>query len=155
MPLPDDFATESLYTPDQWFVHDLVSFDVEAHRLVTSTDTSRLGPLVDAQRPLPGHPKHVPGAVVIQITGTIGVLHAAYGLGLRPSKGWVGFGTAIRQARFRRLGTIGAPIIATAECTRHRHLRGTWHLEYRFHFAQDGETLYESEQSAAWSRAGA
>jgi len=150
--LPDDFHTESLYAPDCWYLHDLVELDRDAQRIVGWTDTTRLGALVDAQQPWPGHPKHVPGAVAIQLTGTLGNLHAAYLLDLRPSQGWVGYGTHLRNARFRKMGQIGPPMISHAVCTRHRNLRGTWFLDYSFTFEQDGEVLYESTQTAAWVR---
>jgi len=152
--LPDDFAEESLYEPDCWYLHDLVELDRDAQRIIGWTDTTRLGRLVDAQRPLPGHPKHVPGAVAVQLTGTLGNLHAAYLLDLRPSRGWIGYGTHLARARFRRMGAIGPPLISIATCTRHRRLRGTWFLEYTFRFEQEGEVVYESEQTAAWVRAG-
>lgn len=148
--LPPDFASESLYAPSHWFVHDLVALDREAQRVVGYTDTTRLGPLVDAQIVRPGHPKHVPGAVAIQMTGTLGNLHAAYLLGLRPSEGWAGYGTHIKKASFRRMATIGPPVFATCECTRHRRFRGTWFLDYRFEYVQQGEVFYTSEQTAAW-----
>lgn len=148
--LPDDFARESLYAPSHWFVHDLVELDADAQRVVGYTDTTRLGPLVDAQVVRPGHPKHVPGAVAIQITGTLGNLHAAYLLGLRPSEGWAGFGTHIKKAAFRRLATIGPPILATCTCTRHRRFRGTWFLDYDFEYTQEGKVFYTSQQTAAW-----
>jgi len=150
--LPDDFARESLYTPDHWYLHDLVELDREGHRIIGWTDTTRLGALVDAQQDWPGHPKHVPGAVAVQLTGTLGNLHAAYILDLRPSEGWVGFGTHMKKARFRRMGTIGEPMISHMTCTRHRKLRGTWFLDYEFRFEQQGEVLYESLQTAAWVR---
>ena len=75
--------------------------DVPAGRVVCRVDTTKLGPLVDAQRPHTGHTRHVPGAIMVQITGTLGNLHAVYVLGLRVSEGWVGFGTHVRNARFR------------------------------------------------------
>jgi len=150
--LPDDFASESLYARSHWFVHDLLELDREAQRVVAWTDTQKLGALVEAQQPWPGHPKHVPGAVAVQMTGTLGNLHAAYLLDLRPSQGWIGYGTHLKAAKFRRMGEIGPPIVSIAECTRHRCFRGTWFLDYRFRFEQDGETFYESTQSAAWVR---
>lgn len=151
--IPGDFEREALYAPSAWFVHDVLELDREAHRVVALVDTTRLGALVDAQRPHPGHAPHLPGAVAIQVTGTLGNLHAVYVMGLRPTEGWVGYGTHVRDGRFRRMGTIGPPVIATAECTRRRQLGGTWFLDYRFRFEQDGEPVYESEQTAVWRRA--
>ena len=150
--IPADFPAEALYAPSAWFVHDVLEIDVDGGRVVGLIDTTRLGDLVEAQRATPGHRKHLPGAVAIQVTGTLGNLHAVYVLGLRPSQGWVGYGTHVRQARFPRMGHIGPPIVATLLATRTRQLRGTWFLEYAFSFQQDGELVYESRQTAAWGR---
>jgi hypothetical protein len=150
VPLPPDFADECLYEPDAWFVHDVLQIDAEAHRVVALVDTNRLGRLVEAQKPWAAHPRHLPGAVVVQITGTLGNLHAVYVLGARPSQGWVGFGTHIRSARFPTMGRIGPPVQATLTVTRRRRFRGTWFLDYAFEFEQEGHVCYASEQTAAW-----
>lgn len=150
--IPPDFEAEALYAPDAWFVHEVLEIDAEGHRVVGLIDTTRLGVLVEAQRELPGHRKHLPGAVAIQVTGTLGNLHAVYVLGLRPSQGWVGYGTHVRDARFRRMGHIGPPIVAALHATRARQLRGTWFVDYAFRFEQEGELVYESRQTAAWGR---
>ncbi len=152
MPLPPDFAAESLYAPDAWYVHDLVELDADAGRVVALIDTTRLGALVDAQRCWPGHDKHLPGAVAIQVTGTLGQLHAVYVMGLRATEGWVGFGTHIKKARFPNMGIIGPPVHAALTATRTRRIRGTWFLEYDFRFTQEDRLVYESTQTAAWGQ---
>jgi hypothetical protein len=152
MPIPADFASESLYAPEWWCVHDVTRIDPEEHVVEAVIDTTRLGSLVEAQRPWPGHPKHLPGAVAIQVTGTLGNLHAVYVLGLRATAGWVGFGTHVRNARFRRMATIGPPVAARLHVPKRRQMRGTWFVEYNFRFEQGGELVYESEQTAAWRR---
>lgn len=152
MPFPEDFVREALYAPEHWYLHDLLEVDPEEHRIVAWMDTTRLGALVAAQRPWPGHEPHLPGAVAIQVTGTLGNLHAHCILGLRASEGWVGYGTHVRDGRFRRLGRIGPPVIATAVAHKRRLFRGAWFLDYRFTFSQEGEELYASEQTAVWRR---
>ncbi|MCA9494337.1 MAG: hypothetical protein KC621_30635 [Myxococcales bacterium] len=152
MPIPDDFEQESLYAPSQWYVHDVLEIDRDGDRVVALIDTNRIGELVEAQRPWPGHEPHLPGAVAIQVTGTLGNLHALYVLGLKASEGWVGYGTHVRDARFRKMGRIGPPIHATLTATRKRQMQGVWFVNYRFVFEQDGEPVYESEQTAAWRR---
>lgn len=146
----DDFARESLYAPEAWFIHELLALDEIAGVIRARTDTTRLGFLVDAQRDLPGHARHLPGAVAIQITGTLGQLHATYLLRLRPSDGWVGFGTHLKMARFPSMGVIGPPLDVQATVLRSRAIRGTVFNEYRFAFTQEGRTVYESEQTAAF-----
>ena len=150
MPIPDDFEQESLYTRDAWFIHDVLEIDRSGNRVVGVLDTTRIGAFVDAQRPWPGHEKHLPGAVVIQMTGTLGQLHAVYVLGLRPTEGWVGFGTHLEKATFRGMGRIGPPVQATLHAERVRKVRGTWFVSYAFTFEQEGNRLYESQQTAAW-----
>lgn len=151
MPLPDDFHEQCLYTPDAWFLHD-VRFEPEANRVVGLCDTTRLGPLVDAQRTWPGHDKHFPGAVAIQITGTLGQLWATYLLDMPATEGWVGFGTHVHHARFRKLGRIGPPVECIAELLRKRTMRSTVFTRFAFTYLQEGEAIYESEQTAAWVR---
>jgi hypothetical protein len=150
MPLPPDFADECLYGPDAWFLHDVRHLDRD--RVEGIVDTTRLGPLVDAQVPRRGHPRHVPGAVMVQLTGTLGNLHAVYALGLRVSEGWVGFGTHVRGVRFPSLGRIGPELMATACVTRVRVLRGRHFVDYAFRYEQEGRLVYESEQTAVWVR---
>jgi hypothetical protein len=149
MALPEDFEKECLYRPSSWFVHDLISVNEKA--VVAHTDTTRLGELVSSQNDIPGHPLHVPGAVMVQITGTLGNLHAVYGLGLRVSEGWVGFGTHVRGARFPSIGKIGPGMEVALEAQRVRRIRGRWFVEYRFTYTQEGRVIYESEQSAIWA----
>lgn len=152
MPIPDDFIHECLYAPDAWFIHDVLEIDREGGRVLAWIDTTRLGPLVQAQRTWPGHDKHFPGAIAIQVTGTLGQLHATYVMDLRASEGWVGFGTHVKQARFPSMGRIGPPATAEIRATRTRRIRGTWFIDYAFRYEQEGRLFYESEQTAAWGR---
>jgi hypothetical protein len=152
MALPDDFAAESMYDAEQWFIHDLLEVDREGGRLVGSLDTTRIGPLVTAQRPWPGHERHLPGAVAVQMTATLGQLHAIYVLDLRATEGWVGFGTHIHKARFPQMGRIGPPVRAEVRSTRVRTIRGTVFVAYTFRFEQDGALVYEADHTAAWFR---
>lgn len=152
MPFPDDFPDECLYHPERWYLHDVLELDAAAGRVVGVLDTTQLDRWTLHQRPWPGHPPHVPGAVIVQITATLGNLHAVYCLGLRLTEGWVGFGTHLKKARFGRLGTIGPPVTATLDAVRARQIRGVWFTDYRFTFEQEGEVIYTSEQTAAWTR---
>lgn len=148
----DDFAAESLYEREHWYVHEVVESGDDL--LVGICDTSTLGehPLVLAQRPWPGQPKHVPGAVMVQITGTLGNIHAVAVLRLRMSEGWVGFGTNILEAKFRGLGKIGPPLRCELRVEDHRELRGTRFVTYAFRFEQEGRAIYTSRQRASWLR---
>lgn len=147
-----ELESEALYSPDGWFVHRVLSVDPEHHRVVAEMDTTRLGLLVDAQRPLPGHALHVPAALAIQATGTLGQLYAVFVLGLRVTDGWVGFGTHIHEARWGKIGLIGPPVVMTATCTRKRRLMGTWFCDFTYRYEQEGEVVYTSRQTAAWRK---
>ena len=139
-----------MYAKEAWFVHDLLTVTPEL--ITATTDTTKLGPMVDAQRPWPGHPKHLPGAVAIQITGTLGILHAVYGLNKRSTEGWVGFGTHIHTATFKGMGIIGPPVNLRGEITRVRPIRSTLFIDYTFSFTQEDRLLYVSKQTAAWQQ---
>ena len=152
-PLPELFAAESLYTRDQWYIDALVSYD-ETH-VIGICDTAKLvdHPLVVAQRPWAAQPKHVPGAVMVLITGTLGNLHAVLSLGLRMSEGWSGFGTNILDAKFRGMGHIGPAMRCELRVEDSRELKGNLFVTYAFRYTQDGRTIYTSRQRASWLRA--
>lgn len=152
MTMPADFGTECLYAPDHWYITEILEIDPVAGVVRGRVDTTRLGASVDAQVETPAHPKHVPGAVMVQITGTLGNLHAVYVLGLRVSEGWSGFGTHIRGAKFPSIGKIGPPLDVTLRITRHRRFRGQHFCTYAFLYEQEGREVYVSEQSAIWFR---
>lgn len=144
------FIANALYAPDAWFLHELLEVDAEQQRIVARMDTTRLGPLVDAQRTDSGHALHVPAACIIQATGVLGNVHAREILGLKGEDGWFGYGTRVQQARFHRMGEIGPPVLAECVVKKARQMRGTWFADYAFTFSQHGEPIYSSEQSAVW-----
>lgn len=149
MAMPPDFAEHCLYARRSWFVDDVIHLDPEDDRIVALMRTTDLGAIVDDQIVKPGHPKHVPGAAMVQATATLGMLHAVYVMGLR---GWAGFGTHIKEARFGGIGVVGPDVILNAEATRRRKIRGTWFVDYSFRFTQGETELYRSKQTAAWVR---
>lgn len=150
---PEDFEAESLYTRDQWYIDELV--ELEDTRVVGICDTRKLAdsPIVIAQRPWPGQPKHVPGIVMVQITGTLGNIHAVSQLGLRMTEGWVGFGTNILSAKFRGLATIGPAMRCELKVEDARELKGQRFVTYAFRYEQEGRVIYASRQRASWMRA--
>ncbi len=150
MPIPDDFHEECLYSKEAWFISDVLEMDRENLRLVCEVDTTNLGPIVDAQRTFPGHDKHLPGAVAVQLTGTLAGILAAYCMDMRPSQGWVGFGTHIHHAKFPTMGIIGPPVQAAVDVLKRRHFRGTTFVRYRYEYTQEDRTVYLAEHSAAW-----
>lgn len=146
-----DFEREALYTRDAWFVHDVLDIDPDAGQLTAQMHTDDLL-LVSAQREVAGHAKHVPAAIAIQATGTLGQLYAVYVLGLRATEGWAGYGTHIHKARWGKAGRIGPPITLLCTCTRQRTLWSTRFVDFTFRFEQEGDVVYSSRQTAAWKR---
>jgi len=160
VPIPDEFRAESLYAPDQWYLHDLLEIERDEaeglDRVVALCDTQTLAdhPIVAAQREWPSQPKHVPGIIMVQITGTLGNLHAVCVMGLKMSEGWVGFGTNIHEARFSGVGKIGPAMICELKIERLRRIKGQVFGTYAFRFEQEGKVIYRSRQTASWLRPG-
>ena len=152
MAFPEDFVGESLYTRDQWYIDELVECDAE--HVVGICDTAKLAdsPIVQAQKPWPGQPKHVPGIIMVQITGTLGNIHAVEALGLRMTEGWVGFGTNILSAKFRGLGILGPPMRCELRVEDRRDIKGQVFVTYAFRYEQEGKVVYSSRQRASWMR---
>lgn len=150
MSFPADYEQESLYDREAWFLHDVLEIDAAANRVVGLCDTTQLGALVSAQTSRGGHQRHVPGAVMIQITATLGQLHLLYVLGKRASDGWCGYGTHIDKARFASMGIIGPPMVCEATATRVRTVRKTLFVDYQFRYTQEGRAVYDAAHIAAY-----
>lgn len=149
-PFSPEFLADMPYDPSVLFF-DALELDREAKRVTCRMPTTQPLPFTDAQRAHPvRHPRHVNGAVMIQLTGNLGFVHAYHLEGLRHGDGWIGFGTHIRSAVFRKLVTPGAPMLCS--CTQVKVRRGKSRVFsiYRFEFRHEGQIAYESEQAAMW-----
>jgi 3-hydroxymyristoyl/3-hydroxydecanoyl-(acyl carrier protein) dehydratase len=80
----------------------------------------------------------------------LGFVHAYYVLGLRHGDGWVGYGTNIHAAKFRKLVPPGHPIIATCTATKLRSGKSRHVVRYEFRFEHEGDVCYEGDQTAMW-----
>jgi hypothetical protein len=110
-------------------------------------------PLTRSQRAHPiRHPRHVNGGVIIHATGMIGFVHAYFLLGLRHRDGWVGYGTHIHRAVFRRMIVPGPPAEASCRATRVRKGKTRYFVRYALEFRQEGALCYQGDQSAVWLR---
>jgi hypothetical protein len=151
--LPEDFVSDCPYGPGGLLIDDIVSIDRDANSLVASMPTRADFPLTRDQKAHPQrHPHHVSGALMIHATGIVGFAHAYFLLELRHADGWIGYGTHIHEARFRRMGKIGSPMILACTATSVRKIKGSILARYKFRFEQDGDLVYEGDQSALWSR---
>jgi hypothetical protein len=151
--LPAEFVDDCPYGPGGLLIDDIVAIDREANSIVARMPTSADFPLTRDQRAHPQrHPHHGSGALMIHATGIVGFAHAYFLLELRHADGWIGYGTHIHEARFRRMGKIGSPMILSCTATNVRKIKSSIYARYRFRFEQDGDLVYEGDQSALWSR---
>lgn len=152
MPLPPEFIADCPYGPEGLLIDDIVSIDRDASSLTASMPTRSDFPLTREQRVSARHPHHVSGALMIHATGMVGFAHAYFILELRHADGWIGYGTHIHQARFRRMGKIGSPMLLTCKATSVRKIKSTIVARYDLRFEQDGDLVYHGDQTAMFSQ---
>ena len=145
------FLADLPYSPEVFFFDRLDEIDPEQKLIRARMPTHLPLPLMESQRVHPvRHPKHVAGAIMVHATGMLGFVHAYYLLGLRHHEGWIGYGTHLHRAVFRKLVPPGEPIEATCRSTRERIGKVRHFVRYAFEFRHEGVVCYESEQSAVW-----
>ena len=155
MALEPAFLADCPYLPSGLLIDEIVSIDRDTSTLVARAATHADMPLTRDQRVDPArHPRHVNGGLMIHMTGMVGFAHAYYLLDLRHADGWIGYGTHVHGCRFRRMGTIGSPIVLSCRATQVRRIRGTIVARYDLRFTQDDQTIFEGDQSAIWTRIG-
>lgn len=144
---------DCFYGPDALFIDEILAVDRDQGMVQAQMPTPDTLPLTRDQRGDPRvHPRHVAAAVMLHVTGIVGYAHAYYVLDVRHAEGWVGFGTHIHSARFRAMCVLGPPVVVECRQQRIRKLVGNLFARYQYVFKQNGETIYESEQSAVWRR---
>ncbi len=122
----------------------------ESRFLFVKTVT-RDDPGIALQRVTPNWPHHLPGELVIGLTGQAGMI-ALRRKGLIDD-GWRGHGVRIRDARFSAPVLLGERFYTLVEIVRTRRLHGNLHVSFRFRMwkdAPDGSQIetYRSEQDA-------
>lgn len=151
-----DFLADLPYDPAVLLFDRLTAIDADANRVVCRMPTDRPIPFMVDQRAHPErHPRHVAGAAMIHATGMLGFVHAYYLLGLRHREGWIGYGTHIHAATFRKLVPPGEPIECTCTASKVRLGRSRHIVRYSFEFQHEGEVCYKGDQSALWTRVSA
>lgn len=153
--LRDDaaFMEDLPYDPEVLFLDELTALDRDQSMVACTIPTSEQMLLTRSQRAHPiYHPRHVAGAILVHATGMLGFVHAYHVLGLRHKEGWIGYGTHIHKAVFRKLVTPGEPISAVCRATRTRSGKQRYFVRYAFELRHEGALCYESEQTAVWLR---
>src|SRR5512139_727274 len=150
------FIADCPYGPGALLIDDVLRVDEETSAIVARMPTHAELPLTRDQRAHPErHPQHVSGALMIHATGIMGFAHAYHVLELRHADGWIGYGTHIHAARFRRMGRIGPPMTLTCRATSVRKIRSALVARYEFRFEQDGDVVYEGDQTAMFTNVSA
>ena len=142
------FVDTFLYTSDAFFVDEITRVDRDARALEALLDTTRPFPLSRCQRTSPDHPAHVSAAELLMATGGLGCLHAYLFHGCRWDEGWAGFGNRVHRADWKRLTTIGPPVMLESTETRTRVGSRRIVIRYAFRFLQEGQVVYVGDQSA-------
>ena len=152
-PFDDEFLADLPYDPRVFFLDRLLAVDREASVVRCRMPTDRPLPLTDDQRAHDvHHPRHVAGGLMVHVTGMMGFVHAYYVLGLRHREGWIGYGTHIHDAVFRKLVVPGSPLEVSCRTVRQRLGRERHMIRYAFAFEHEGKLAYQSEQTAVWMR---
>jgi hypothetical protein len=153
MALDPAFVADCPYAPGALLIDDIVRVDREASTVVARMPTHPELPITRDQRSHPErHPLHVSGGLMIHATGIVGFAHAYFVMDLRHAEGWIGYGTHIHEARFRKMGKVGPAMLLTCSATNIRTIRGAIVARYSFSFEQDGAVVYEGDQSAIFTR---
>jgi hypothetical protein len=147
-----ELLDDMLYDPSDYLIRELLEVDPDRSLVRLTFGSDPLQPLTSSQRVDPLHPAHVAGALLVHLTGAAGFVHAYYLLGLRHRDGWVGFGTHIHRAVFRKLITPGEDFEMTLQATRLRPGRDRYMVRYDVEVRSDGARCYQGDQSAAWMR---
>lgn len=142
------FVDTFLYTDEALFVDEITRVDPDTRSLAAVLDTTRSLPLARCQRTSAEHPAHVSAAELLMATGGLGCLHAYLFHGCRWDEGWAGFGNRIHRADFKRLATIGPPVVLESSETRTRVGERRIVIRYDFRFIQSGGVVYVGDQSA-------
>ena len=152
-PFDQAFLDDLPYDPSVLLLDTLLELDAARSLVRCRMPTLPSDPFTSAQRAHPvRHPAHVAGAALIQATASLGFVHAYYLLGLRHREGWIGYGTRIHKAVFRKLIAPGTPVEATCIATNVRLGDDRHMIRYGFDFRADGARCYEGDQTAFWVR---
>jgi len=147
----EDFFKGIPYRPEGFFLDRLVKVDPEEKLIVCEMDTRKEFPLIDQQRHHPIlQPPHLPGAVIIHLTGMLGLAAARFLLDIRFDLGWSGYGSRIHKGEFKRLVTLGPPLLLKGRITRVRKRSRMVIVRYEFRFIQQERLAYAGDQTAVY-----
>jgi hypothetical protein len=140
------------YREEAFLVDEVVKIDPAARAIEARMDTTRDLPLTRQQRVDPGHPAHVNAGELLQVTGSLGCLHAWFFHGCRWEEGWAAFGSRIHRADFKNLARLGPPLRLESRETRTRVGTKRIVVRFAFHFWQEETLVYVGDQTAMFVR---
>jgi len=143
------------YKPEGFFLDRLLEVDRANRRITCEMETNKSFPLVAEQNNQDViHPPHLPGAVIIHLTGMVGILAAQILLEIRFGEGWSGYGSRIHRAEFKRLVKLGPPALLEGRITSDRRRGNMAIVRYEFRFTQEGLLFYFGDQTAVYRHFG-
>lgn len=140
------------YREEAFLVDEVVKIDPEARAIEARMATTRDLPFTRLQRVDPGHPAHVNAGELLQLTGSLGCLHAWFIHGCRWEDGWAAFGNRIHRADFKNLARLGPPLRLESQESRTRVGSKRIVVRFAFHFWQEEKLVYVGDQTAMFVR---
>ena len=152
-PPPQDLLDDMLYEPGPYLLRELLELDADKS-LVPRWRSAATRPSRSPARSAsgPGTRPTSPARCLVHLTGAAGFVHAYYLLGLRHRDGWVGFGTHIHRAVFRKLDHARRGLRDDLPGHARRPGRDRYMVRYDLEVRRNGARCYQGDQSAAWMR---
>lgn len=151
--LDEEILNNFPYKPEGFFLDRLLEVDEGNRRMVWEMSTDKEFPLVDTQRNHEViHPPHLPGGIILHLTGIVGLVAARYFLDVRFDEGWSGYGCRIHKAEFKRLVKLGPPMILEGRITDDKRRGDMVIVRYNFRFTQEDFPVYLGDQTAVYNR---
>ena len=140
------------YREEAFLVDEVLKMDPENRTIEARMDTTRELPFARHQRVDAGHPAHVNAGELLQLTGSLGCLHAWFFYGCRWEDGWAAYGNRIHRADFKDLALLGPPLRLESRETRNRVGPKRIVVRFEFHFWQEETLVYLGDQTAMFVR---
>ncbi|MEW6444067.1 MAG: hypothetical protein AB1640_24240 [bacterium] len=151
----EDFLRGFPYVRNGFFLDRLLEADPGEKRVTCEMETTKTFPLVAEQRNHPVlHPPHLPGGVILHLTGMVGFVAARILLGIRFDEGWSGYGSRVHRAEFKRLVRLGPPVRLEGRITSDRRRGNMAIVRYEFRFTQESLLFYFGDQTAVYRHLG-
>jgi len=139
------------YMPEGFFIDRVLEADPTKRQITCEVDTTKPFPLVREQKHHEVlHPPHLPGAVIIHLTGMVGLAAAQVFLGIRFDQGWSGYGSRIHRGDFKRIVKLGPPLRLECTITDVRKRQKMVIVRYALHFYQEKLLAYKGDQTAVY-----